>query len=89
MGYRSAISIAALAAIAILTAVPEQVWAAMPPLCLARNLFSVECFGCGMTRALSAAAHGRVADAMTLNAGVVVVAPAILFAALQGIRRRP
>jgi hypothetical protein len=88
MEYRCAISIAALAAIAVLAGVPEQAWTAMPSVCLSRNLFGLECFGCGMTRALAAAAHGRIADAMTLNAGVVVVAPAIVIAALQGIRRR-
>ena len=86
MEYRSRISIAALVSIVLLVFVPEQAWASMPSVCLFRNLFHVECLGCGMTRALAAAAHGNFSVAIAFNAGVVVTAPALLFAAVQGLR---
>jgi hypothetical protein len=88
-GIRRWASIVALAAIGILVAVPESLWASAPAVCLFRRLFDVECFGCGMTRALSAAAHGRLEAALGLNAGVVFVAPALILAALEWIWRRP
>lgn len=86
MGYRFAISVAAAVVIALLVAVPEQALSAMPAVCFFRRFLGFECPGCGMTRALSAAAHGRFAAAFALNAGVVVVVPALFAAALQGLR---
>lgn len=81
------VSIAAFAAIAILAAVPESFWASMPAVCLFRRILDVECLGCGMTRALSAAAHGRLEAAFAMNAGVVVAGPALILAAVQRLWR--
>jgi hypothetical protein len=83
MGYRSLISIAALAAIAAFAVIPETFWSSLPSVCVFRILFGFECSGCGMTRALAAAAHGRFEEAMHLNAGVLFVAPLLLGTALQ------
>jgi hypothetical protein len=83
MGYRSLISIAAVLVIAVFAAIPQTTWSSLPPVCAFRNLLGVECFGCGMTRALSAAAHGHLKEAISLNEGVLVVAPLLLAMALQ------
>lgn len=48
-------------------------------LCLAQNLFGVECWGCGMTRALYSVAHLDFAAAWEFNHLVVVVAPLMVY----------
>lgn len=57
--------------------------------CLSRLLLDAECWGCGMTRALSSLAHGELGRAVEFNRGVIVVAPLLLVVALQWIRGRP
>ena len=47
----------------------------------------VECFGCGMTRALSAALHGHFEAALDLNRGVVLAGPALIAGAMQALWR--
>jgi hypothetical protein len=73
--------------LAALAALPENVWASMPVVCVWRNVFGLECLGCGMTRALSAALHGRLEVALAYNAGVVLAVPALILGILQGLRR--
>lgn len=80
--FRFAISGVSALALIVLVAVPESVWVSLPPTCSFRNIFHTECLGCGMTRALSAAVHGRFHDAMTLNAGVVIALPGLFAGAL-------
>ena len=48
-------------------------------LCLVHNLFGVECWGCGMTRALYSVAHLDFAAAWEYNHLVVVVAPLMCY----------
>jgi hypothetical protein len=83
--FRYGISAAAFALIAVFTLVPERGWSSLPAVCVYRNLLGIECLGCGMTRALAAIAHGRVADAVALNAGVLLAAPALVIAFVQGL----
>ena len=59
----------------LLAALPTQVIARSPSLCLFKNAFGVECLGCGMTRALSAWLHADAAAALAYNKLVVVVFP--------------
>lgn len=53
----------------ILTAAVLVDLAALPgrTICLFRNLFSIPCAGCGMTRAFLLLGHGRWADAVRMN----------------------
>ena len=44
-------------------------------LCLVKRLFGVECWGCGMTRAVFSAMYLRFADAWEYNRLVVIVLP--------------
>ena len=58
-----------------------------PPLCLIRAIFGVRCPGCGMTRAVSCAAHGRLRRAWGYNRLVIVVGPLLAFEWARGLRR--
>lgn len=62
-------------ALLILTVLPTEVIARGPSLCLFKNVFGVECFGCGMTRAISSLLHADAATAFARNKLVVVVFP--------------
>jgi hypothetical protein len=59
--------------------IPTRWLEAHPAPCLFRALFGVRCPGCGMTRALSCALHGRARDAWRHNPLVVVVLPLLAF----------
>ena len=48
-------------------------------ICLVHNLFGVECWGCGMTRALYSVAHFEFAQAWQYNRAVVIVAPLLVY----------
>ena len=85
--YRYGISAVCAAVIAALALAPESVWTSMPSVCVFRSLLGLECFGCGMTRALSAVLHGRLEAALALNETVVVAAGALVVGVLQGVRR--
>ena len=87
--FRYAISAGCAAALAVLAVTPESVWSALPTICVFRNMLGIECFGCGMTRALAAAMHGNFAQAMQYNPGSVVALPAVVTGALQGLLVTP
>ena len=46
--------------------------------CPSRLFFGVECWSCGMTRAVMHLHHAELSDAIYYNAGVVVVYPALV-----------
>ena len=85
--YRFAISAAAALVLVAFAAVPTAAWGAVPSVCVFRNALGVECLGCGMTRALALAMHGHFTEALTLNAGVSVLLPALAIALGAGLRR--
>ena len=57
-----------------------------PSLCLIRREFGVTCPGCGMTRAISCAAHGHPRRAIAYNNRVVIVLPVLIWAWARGLR---
>lgn len=65
-------------ALSALCLVPAERLAGGPVLCLFKRLFGIECLGCGMTRAISAALHLEFGRAMDANSLVAVVLPALL-----------
>jgi hypothetical protein len=56
-------------------------------LCLVKNLTGRNCPGCGMTRAVSSAAHGNFGQAWRYNRLVVVVLPILCYKWLQALTR--
>lgn len=46
--------------------------------CPSRAFFDIECFGCGMTRAVMHMHHLEFADALFFNMGVVAIYPALV-----------
>jgi hypothetical protein len=87
--YRYGISAACGLVLLLAGVLPETLWTRLPAVCLFRNLFGFECFGCGMTRALASALHGEISRALQLNAGVALAAPALVAGVLQVLRIRP
>lgn len=85
--YRYGISAACAGVIAVFAIVPETSWTSLPVVCAFRNGLGFECLGCGMTRALSAALHGRMDAALALNQGVVFTGSGLLAGMLQGLWR--
>lgn len=79
VGWVSAAALAVLASIS-----PEQI-EAWPIICPYRRFLGFECVGCGLTRATSLALHGRIDNAVALNALIVLVLPILAGAALWAI----
>lgn len=73
----------------VLAIVPLETIQAAPVFCPFRRFFGIECFGCGLTRALSAILHGQVRLALSYNRGVLVALPVLagaVFASLVQVR---
>ena len=77
-GRLAAVALAALATIPVRWVEAGPVW------CPSKLLFGRECFGCGMTRALSQLMHGDLAGALTYHRASVAVLPVLLMLALWG-----
>jgi len=54
---------------------PTQLIENGPTICVFRNLFGIECWGCGLTRAFSCLLHNNLRGALEYNKAVVVVFP--------------
>ncbi len=48
-------------------------------ICLFKNIFGVNCYGCGITRAVLSALHFRFAAAFEYNKLVVIVLPLFIY----------
>ena len=66
----------------LLAAIPMDTLSGLPLVCPFKRFFGIDCYGCGMTRALSAFLHGHVQTALALNRGVLLVLPLLAFIAL-------
>lgn len=76
----------ALASVFLLLATLPTEWLnSGPSLCLFRNLFEIECLGCGMTRALSATLQGDLAAALSYNKLVLIVFPFLCLVLLSDV----
>lgn len=69
----------------VFIAVPTSFIEAGHGLCLVTYLFGVECPGCGMTRALSALAHGDVVSAIHFNRLVVIIGPLLGYTLIRAL----
>ncbi len=57
------------------------------PACPIRQYFGIDCPGCGATRALAALLHGRIIEAMRMNAMFVLLLPVALAGVIESYRR--
>lgn len=48
-------------------------------ICIFKNLWGIECWGCGMTRAIVSVMHLHFRDAFLYNRLVVIVFPLLLY----------
>ncbi|MGI6595846.1 MAG: DUF2752 domain-containing protein [Elusimicrobia bacterium] len=48
-------------------------------ICLYKNLFEIECPGCGITRAVLYVIHCRLSEAIALNKLIVIVFPLLAY----------
>lgn len=67
--WLGAFSVLVLSALAI---VPVQTLERLPAVCPFKRYFGIDCYGCGMTRALCALLHGNLRLALQYNRGVLV-----------------
>jgi hypothetical protein len=66
-------------ALVIFVAVPPEILARGPDLCLWKHLFHLTaCPACGSTRALAAFFHGNLAQALAYNRNVLVTGPLLI-----------
>jgi hypothetical protein len=71
-------------AVVALMAIPPEVLARGPDICLWRHLFHLAaCPACGSTRALSAFFHGHLSQALDYNRNVMVTGPLLVGLLLQ------
>jgi hypothetical protein len=65
--------------IAAMISVPTSFFESRRSICLFKNLLDTECYGCGMTRAISHVFHGNLNQAFNYNKAVVVVFPLLCY----------
>jgi hypothetical protein len=66
-------------AVVVFAAVPPELLAQGPDICLWKHLFHLTaCPACGSTRALAAFFHGHVAQALAYNHNVMVTGPLLV-----------
>jgi hypothetical protein len=59
----------------VLAIIPTETLQTFPTVCLFKNLFGVECFGCGMTRAVSSVLHGEFGEMINYNVLIIFFIP--------------
>jgi|SRR6266487_6308207 len=65
--------------------IPTSWFESRPSVCLIRNLFGINCLGCGMTRAISCVCHGNFKKAFHYNKLVVIVFPILCYTWLRSV----
>lgn len=48
-------------------------------ICLVKNIFGIDCYGCGITRAVLSGLHFNIEKAITFNKMVVIVLPMLIY----------
>ena len=73
----------------VLYLLPEELILSGNTICLSQRLFGLECWGCGITRAVYLVLHSDITVAMGYNRLVIVVLPILAVLWLQLLFERP
>jgi len=63
--------------------IPSSFFTNSHSICLYRNIFGIECPGCGITRAVLSLIHLKFSEALTYNKLVVIVFPVLVYIFLK------
>jgi hypothetical protein len=69
--------------------IPPGVINRLPAVCPFKRYWGMECYGCGMTRALSAFLHGDIRMALAYNRAILLTLPLLALAALLPVTLLP
>ena len=89
-GVTWGLAVLSAAVLLALAVIPMEALNSLPPFCPFKRYLGIDCYGCGMTRALSAFLHGNVRAALAYNRGVLFTLPILSLLALWpvGVVRR-
>ena len=71
----------------VLYTIPEESIYNGKSICIFTNIFGVECWGCGITRAIFSALYFRFAEAWEYNRLVTIVFPLLVFEWIKSVVR--
>lgn len=71
----------------VLYTIPEESIYNGKSICLYTNIFGVECWGCGITRAIFSALYLRFTEAWEYNRLVTIVFPLLVFEWIKSVVR--
>ncbi len=71
----------------VLYTIPEESIYNGKSICIFTNIFGVECWGCGITRAIFSALYFRFAEAWEYNRLVAIVFPLLVFEWIKSVVR--
>lgn len=74
-----------IAGVGLLIIIPTSFLDSGHSVCLFKNIFHINCPGCGMTRAISSIFHGKWLTAFQYNKLVVIVFPLLMYISLKTI----
>ena len=69
----------------VLYAIPAESVFNGKSICVFTNIFGIECWGCGITRAIFSALYFRFTEAWEYNRLVVIVLPLLMFEWLKAV----
>lgn len=63
----------------LLYLIPLEWFCKQHTICLIKNIFDIECYGCGITRAVLCGLHFDIQKAINYNKMVVIVFPLLIY----------
>jgi hypothetical protein len=81
--YRKISFLLILALPVLLYVIPVDWYNKEYTLCLFKNIFGIDCYGCGITRAILSAIKFDFVDAMNYNKMVIIVLPILIYTWLR------
>ena len=87
--FKNALQIGKLGALLVLPFLLSMVsldeWDGKRSICLIKNLFGIECYGCGITKAIIASVQFDFIRAFNYNKLIIIVMPLIVYLAVKEV----